>query len=84
MTDTPVPIPIDGVDPIPFDFSVALGHLKDGLRVVDVLWGTGEWLEITNCKTVTDSFIVKYNQGDFAVFQPDATAMLTARYFVVK
>lgn len=68
----------------PFNFSQALVHLVDGLRVVDVNWGTGEWLEITNCDTITGDFIIKYNQGDLAVFQPDATAMLTAQYLVVK
>lgn len=82
MIDTP--IPLNGVNSIHFDFSVALGHLKDGLRVVDVTWGTGEWLEITTCESVTGHFIVKYNQGTFSVFQPDAAAMLTARYTVVK
>ena len=67
-----------------FNFSEALRHLADGLRVVDVNWGTGEWLEITNCEPITGDFIIKYNQGEISVFQPDAAAMLTAKYSVVK
>lgn len=70
--------------PIPFTFSVALEHLIDGLRVVDVTWGTGEWLELNNCESLTGKFIMKYNQGHLSVFQPDADAMLTAKYSVVK
>lgn len=82
MIDSPLAEPVEEV--FPFGFSAALTHLKDGLRVVDVTWGTGEWLELASCTQVTGDFIRKYNQGTLAVFQPDAHAMLVALYSVVK
>ena len=75
---TPIP------EPIPFGFGEALVQLKAGLRVVDVNWGTGEWLELKSCPEITGLFIQKYNRGVLLVFQPDTNAMLLALYSVVK
>lgn len=81
MSDHKTPTPIE---PTPFDFSEALVQLKAGLRVVDVNWGTGEWLELKSCSAITGLFIQKYNQGTLSAYKPDDNAMLLALYSVVK
>lgn len=80
----PTPIEPTPIEPTPFNFGEALEQLKAGLRVVDVTWGTGEWLELVDCPAVTGAIIVKYNQGSFSAYQPDSHAMLVAGYSVVK